>query len=204
MTSSTRRDHWLMLVKEITLMHHFLKKYNVVEAPLQAWEVHSRTILGIIRLHAAREMLRISPPDPKKFLIFSLFEEVPKGDFVLEELAEISLKAGIARNPCSASSILRNMNMDQLGSILKEEGEVKCKEKGIETDKEEMLAPLESAINQSREEGREIEKAKATTTELEEEGISESVAVLMVRIFSFMGYSPKFNYTNTLFGSRRH
>ncbi|KAF8046830.1 hypothetical protein N665_3389s0003 [Sinapis alba] len=180
MTSSTRRDHWLMLVKEIILMHQFLKNYNV-QAPSQAWEVHSRTILGVIRLHAAREMLRISPPDPKKFLIFSLFEEVPKGDFVLEELAEISLKVGAAtQNPCSASSILRNMNMDQLGNILKEDGEAKCKEMEKETDhKEEMLASLESAVNQTREEGREIEKAKATTTELEEEGITESVAVLM-------------------------
>ncbi|KAL9841528.1 hypothetical protein AtNW77_Chr2g0240021 [Arabidopsis thaliana] len=42
-----------------------------------------------------------------------------------------------------------------------------------------MLASLESAVNQSREEGKVIEKAKATTAELEEEGISESVAVLM-------------------------
>lgn len=162
-------------------MHQFLEKYNVQAAP-QAWEVHSRTILGIIRLHAAREMLRISPPDPKKFLIFSLFEEVPKGDFVLEELADISQKVGATKNPCSASSILRNMNMEQLGNILKEEGEAKCKEIVKETDhKEEMLASLESAVNQTREEGREIEKAKATTTELEEEGITESVAVLMVR-----------------------
>lgn len=50
-------------------------------------------------------------------------------------------------------------------------------------DKEEMLASLEGAVNQTREEGREIEKAKATTRELEEEGITESVAVLMVRTF---------------------
>uniref|UniRef100_M4EQZ2 Uncharacterized protein n=1 Tax=Brassica campestris TaxID=3711 RepID=M4EQZ2_BRACM len=178
MTSSTRRDHWLMLVKEITLMHQFLKKYNV-ESPLQAWEILSRTILGVIRLHAAREMLRISPPDPKKFLIFSLFEEVPKGDFVLEELAEISQKVGTAKTPCSSSSILRNMNMEQLGNILKEAEEDKCKEKGKVIDKEEMLVSLESAVNQTREEGKEIEKAKATTTELEEEGITESVAVLM-------------------------
>ena len=182
MTSSTRRDHWLMLVKEITLMHQFLKKYNV-ESPLQAREIHSRTILGIIRLHAAREMLRISPPDPKKFLIFSLFEEVPKGDFVLEELAEISQKVGTAKTPCSSSSILRNMNMEQLGNILKEAEEDKCKEKGKVIDKEEMLVSLESAVNQTREEGKEIEKAKATTAELEEEGITESVAVLMVRKF---------------------
>ncbi|CAN7096053.1 unnamed protein product [Brassica rapa subsp. narinosa] len=178
MTSSTRRDHWLMLVKEITLMHQFLKKYNV-KSPLQAREIHSRTILGIIRLHAAREMLRISPPDPKKFLIFSLFEEVPKGDFVLEELAEISQKVGTAKTPCSSSSILRNMNMEQLGNILKEAEEDKCKEKGKVIDKEEMLVSLESAVNQTREEGKEIEKAKATTAELEEEGITESVAVLM-------------------------
>lgn len=183
MTSSTRRDHWLMLVKEITLMHQFLRKYNV-EAPLQEWEIYSRTILGIIRLHAAREMLRISPPDPKKFLIFSLFEEVPKGDYVLQELAEISLKMCSTRNPCSASSILRNMNnMKQLDNILKEEGEGSCKEKGQVADKEEMLASLETVVNQSREEGRAIDKAKATTTELEEEGISESVVVLMVSRF---------------------
>lgn len=50
-------------------------------------------------------------------------------------------------------------------------------------DKKEMFASLESAVNQTREEGREIEKAKSTTTELEEEGIAESVAVLMVRRF---------------------
>ncbi|KAF3579080.1 hypothetical protein DY000_02034048 [Brassica cretica] len=131
-------------------------------------------------ISTAREMLRISPPDPKKFLIFSLFEEVPKGDFVLEELAEISIKVGATKNPCSASSILRSMNMDQLGNILKEEGEAQCKEIVKETDhKEEMLTSLESAVNQTKEEEREIEKAKATTTELEEEGITESVAVLM-------------------------
>ena len=134
-------------------------------------------------MHAAREMLRISPPDPKRFLIFSLFEEVPKGDSVLEELAEISQKVGTTKNPCSAGSILRNMNMEQLGSILKEEEEDKYKEKSKVIDKEEMLASLESAVNQTREEGREIEKAKATTRELEEEGITESVAVLMVRTF---------------------
>ncbi|EOA29254.1 hypothetical protein CARUB_v10025528mg [Capsella rubella] len=178
MTSSTRRDHWLMLVKEISLMHKFLRKFNV-ESPLQAWEIHSRTILGIIRLHAAREMLRISPPDPKKFLIFSLFEEVPKGDYVLEELAGISRKVGTTGTPCCASSILKNMNMDQLGNMLKEEGEDTCKEKVEVTDKGEMLASLENKVNQSREEGKVIEKAKATTAELEEEGISESVAVLM-------------------------
>ncbi|KAL0885649.1 hypothetical protein Bca101_009632 [Brassica carinata] len=128
-------------------------------------------------------MLRISTPNPKKFLIFSLFEEAPKGDFVLKELAEMSQKVATAKNLCSASSILRNINTEPLGNIFKEEEEDKCKEKGKVIDKKEMFASLESAVNQTREEGREIEMAKSTTTELEEEGIAESVAVLMVRRF---------------------
>ncbi|XP_010521312.1 PREDICTED: uncharacterized protein LOC104800240, partial [Tarenaya hassleriana] len=175
--SSTRRDHWLVLVKEIMLMHRFLRKFKF-EAPLLAWEIHSRTILAIIRLHAAREMLRISPPDPAKFLIFSLFEEVPKGDFVLEELAE-SLKVISTKNPCTASSILRNMNLAQLNIRLSEGAKDKIQEKDSVIDREDVHSSLESAVNQSREEARAIDRAKATTVKLEEEGISESVTVLM-------------------------
>jgi hypothetical protein len=39
---------------------------------------------------------------------------------------------------------------------------------------------LESAINQVREEAKEVEIAKATTEVLKEEGIGESATVLMV------------------------
>ncbi|KAL0338763.1 UNVERIFIED_CONTAM: hypothetical protein Sangu_1398400 [Sesamum angustifolium] len=77
MTSSTRRDHWLALGKEVMLLHQFLSKFKV-ESALEVWEMHARTILGIIRLHAAREMLRISPPVPESFLIFALLDELPR------------------------------------------------------------------------------------------------------------------------------
>ena len=109
MTSSTRRDHWLALVKEVMSLHHFLQKFNV-ESYVEAWEMHARSILGIIRLHAARELLRMSPPIPKNFLIFTLCEELPKGDYVLQELAA-SLKKLTTEHPCSGSTILRNSNV---------------------------------------------------------------------------------------------
>ncbi|KAL3830211.1 hypothetical protein ACJIZ3_019013 [Penstemon smallii] len=53
------------------------------------------------------------------------------------------------------------------------------------SDKGEIVQPessssLESAINQSREEAKEIDLAKATVEGLKEEGISESAQVLMV------------------------
>lgn len=178
MTTSTRRDHWLALVKEIMLLHRVLSKYNV-ESPVQVWEMHARTILGIIRLHAAREMLRISPPTPNSFLIFSLFDELPKGDFVLEALAE-SLKNVNSGHPCSASSILRNLNVSQACAPCVETEEITEKSK-ILGGQADNLSSLESAVDQVREEAKEIGIAKATAEELKEEGVSDSVAVLMVR-----------------------
>ncbi|XP_030927533.1 uncharacterized protein LOC115953854 [Quercus lobata] len=176
MTSSTRRDHWLALIKEIMFMHQFLLKYKV-ECPIQAWEMHARTILGIIRLHAAREMLRISPPTPTKFLIFALLDELPKGDYILGQLVD-SLKKINSGHPCSASSTLKNMNMSLsiISSVeVKEIGEENVCASGIDDNN----SSLEIAINQAREEEKKIVIAKATTKELKEEGITESTLVFM-------------------------
>lgn len=174
MTSSTRRDHWLAIVKEIMLLHKFLAKFKV-ESPLQKWEMHARTILGIIRLHAAREMLRISPPDPKSFLIFLLFDELPTGSNVLQEVAE-SLKTVDIGHPCSATSVLRNLNVSQ-GCTQHTE-----KETGIANNRPDNLESLETAVEQVREEAKEINIAKAKADELKDEGIGNSALVLMVRL----------------------
>ncbi|KAJ7971929.1 DUF639 family protein [Quillaja saponaria] len=190
LTSSTRRDHWLALTKEIMLMHQFLSKYKV-EDPIQAWEMHARTILGIIRLHAAREMLRISPPTPTKFLIFSLFDEIPKGDYVLEELAE-SLKKVNRGHPCNASSILRSMNMTRSiisGAEVKQVAEESKSVSGLDAT---TPSSLETAIKQAREEEKEVAIAKATTEELKGEGISDSTTVLMELLKPLQGVMPRF------------
>ncbi|KAG7027480.1 hypothetical protein SDJN02_11493, partial [Cucurbita argyrosperma subsp. argyrosperma] len=156
-TSSTRRDHWLALIKEIILLHCFLRKFNL-ENPMQVWEIHSRTILGIIRLHAARELLRISPPVPTKFLIFALCDELPKGDYVLKELAE-NLKLLNSGRPCNATATLRYLNMSQLTNSSVEEIEKVCNV----SERDEAQFSLENAINQAREKEKEVVHAKATT-----------------------------------------
>ncbi|XP_049348894.1 uncharacterized protein LOC125813432 [Solanum verrucosum] len=175
MTSSTRRDHWLALIKEIILLHRFLQKIKV-DSPSGSWEMHARTILGIIRLHAAREMLRISPPVPKNFLIFDLLDELPKGDYVLEELAE-SLKKLDVGHPCSASSILRSLNISPMSVPVEVVKEIDDSNRiPGQTDN---VSSLGNAIDQAREEAKEIEKAKATVEELKGEGMGNSVQVLM-------------------------
>lgn len=178
MTSSTRRNHWLALIKEIILLHRFLRKFKV-DSPSGSWEMHARTILGIIRLHAAREMLRISPPVPKKFLIFDLLDELPKGDYVLEELAG-SLKKVDVGHPCSASSILRSLNISLMpvpAEVVKE-----INDSNRIPGQTDSVSSLGNAIDQAREEAKEIEKAKATVEELKGEGVGNSVQVLMVSV----------------------
>ncbi|CAJ1920231.1 unnamed protein product [Sphenostylis stenocarpa] len=183
LTSSTRRDHWLALVREIMFLHKFLLKYQI-KSPVQIWEMHARTMLGIIRLHAAREMLRISPPVPTKFLIFSLYNEIPKGDYVLEELADSlnSLNKSNNEQSCSASTILRSMNISKtivsdviIDEASQADGSVHV---GGSPSLISFETSLETAIQQSREEEKEILVAKATTEELKEEGVIDSVLVI--------------------------
>ncbi|KAJ8492566.1 hypothetical protein OPV22_014287 [Ensete ventricosum] len=170
MTSSTRRDHWLTLIKEVILLHHFTSKFNI-EHPVHVWEIHARTILGVLRLHAARELLRISPPAPANFLIFSLYEDLPKGDYVLAELAN-AVKQATGLSPCTATSILKGLNISHGVSLLN-------------TSEDETSSPadtlksLETTIDQVREEVKEVSVAKATVEEMKEEGISDSLLTLV-------------------------
>uniref|UniRef100_A0A803MJV1 Uncharacterized protein n=2 Tax=Chenopodium quinoa TaxID=63459 RepID=A0A803MJV1_CHEQI len=178
LTSSTRRNHWLVLTKEIILLHQFLSKKESLSAN-QVWEMHARTILGFTRLHAAREMLRMAPPLPQTFLIFTLFDELPKGDFIIEELAE-TLKLIETEEPCSASSILKNLNMSHKFAPEMESKESDVVEKvTLKSAQEDSFTTLDEAVTEVKEQAKEIESAKATTESLKEEGVVDSALVLL-------------------------
>lgn len=71
------------------------------------------------------------------------------------------------------------MNMSQ--SVLPGvEVEAVGKECTSASGQDDIPSSLESAINQVREEAKEVEIAKATTEVLKEDGIGESATVLMV------------------------
>lgn len=179
LTSSTRRDHWIALTKEIILLHQFLSKQESLSAK-QKWEMNARTILGIIRLHAAREMLRMAPPLPQSFLIFTLFEDLPKGDYIIEELAE-TLKLIDTGKPCSASSILRSLNMSNEIVPEKEREEPDVID-SLNSPHKQSLASLDDSVTEVREQAKEIKSAKATTEVLKEEGVVDSGLVLLVSV----------------------
>lgn len=177
MTSSTRREHWLTLIKEIILLHRFISRFNI-ESPMQALQMHARTILGVLRLHAARQMLRISPPVPTNFLIFTLYDDLPKGDYVLEELSN-SMKQTNKIKHCNAAFILKSLNMSLPMDTMK-------MQEGIEehpSNQADSLASLETTIGQIREEAKALSIAKATIEKMKADGISESLLVLVVSSF---------------------
>ncbi|CAL9117014.1 uncharacterized protein LOC135581368 isoform X1 [Musa acuminata AAA Group] len=184
MTSSTRRDHWLTLIKEIILLHQFTSKFNI-EHPVHVWEIHARTILGVLRLHAARELLRISPPAPANFLIFSLYEDLPKGDYVLAELAN-AVKQATGLSPCTATSILKGLNFSQSVSLSNRK-DASEEETSSQPD---TLKSLETTIDQVREEVKEVSVAKATVEEMKEEGISDSLLILVELASSIKNVVP--------------
>ncbi|PUZ42768.1 hypothetical protein GQ55_9G608500 [Panicum hallii var. hallii] len=174
MTSSTRRDMWLTLIREVLFIHRFISMYNI-ESPVHKWEVHSRIILGVIRLHAAREMLRMAPPPASSFLVFSLYDDLPKGDFVLEQLAS-NLKQTSTITRLSASYVFKGLSKSYVIPLSAEIA------KDHETDSnghEQPLASLENKIDQVKDEAREVTTANAAIEGMREEGITDSLLVLV-------------------------
>uniref|UniRef100_J3LK64 GRAM domain-containing protein n=1 Tax=Oryza brachyantha TaxID=4533 RepID=J3LK64_ORYBR len=174
MTSSIRRDMWLTLIREVIFLHRFISMYNI-DSPIHKWELHSRIILGVIRLHAAREMLRMSPPPPSSFLVFSLYEELPKGDFVLEQLAN-NLKETSTITPLSASHVFKGLSKSNRAALI---AEIAIEHDKDSSSHEEPLASLENTIGQVRDEAREVTVANAAIEGMKEEGITDSLLVLV-------------------------
>ncbi|KAJ4750334.1 ArgH (DUF639) [Rhynchospora pubera] len=174
LTGSTRRDLWLALIKEVILLHRFISMYDLSESPLQSSEMHSRAILGVIRLHAAREMLKMSPPPPNSFLTFSLYDDVPKGDYVLEELAN-SVKQTSKITPFGATDVLKRLDLisHPFEPISQEKIPV------LKEEQRNQAELLDSTVGQSKDEAMEVGIAKAAVHEVKEEGITDSLLVLV-------------------------
>uniref|UniRef100_A0ACD5TUU6 Uncharacterized protein n=1 Tax=Avena sativa TaxID=4498 RepID=A0ACD5TUU6_AVESA len=174
MTSSIRRDLWLTMIREVIFLHRFISAYNI-ESPIHRWEVHSRVILGVIRLHAAREMLRMSPPPPSSFLIFSLYDDLPKGDFVLEQLAN-NLKETSTITPFSASYVFKSLGKSDPIALFAEMAKEHDRDS---SNHEKPLASLGNTIDQVRDEAREVTVANASIEGMKEEGLTDSLVVLV-------------------------
>jgi hypothetical protein len=104
LTGRTRRDYWLATIREVMLVHQFIRTYQLEGVGKS--EALAKAVLGIARLRATRETFQVLPPKAESLLTYSLGAEMPGGDLILEELANSLRSTGRVERQVSDESDL--------------------------------------------------------------------------------------------------
>ncbi|KAJ7516496.1 hypothetical protein O6H91_22G060100 [Diphasiastrum complanatum] len=184
LTGHTRRDYWFNIIREVVLAHNFIRKYHL-ESDAQA-EAQAKAVLGIARLRATKETFHLLPVRPDLLLTFSVAEQLPGGDIVLEALAdklrkgdsEISLANELAisdklqSNHGESNSVPSPSESGARANVFKEDGMV------VGHVLIGDLTQLEKAVLQSQVTSKKVEAAQATIDGVKVEGIGTNLAVM--------------------------
>jgi hypothetical protein len=109
--------------------------------------------------------------------VFSLYDDLPKGDFVLEQLAS-NLKHTSTITRLSASYVFKGLSKSYVAPL---SAEIAKDQDTDSSGHEQPLASLENKIDQVKDEAREVTAANAAIEGMQEEGITDSLIVLVVR-----------------------
>lgn len=186
----TRRDYWLAIIREVLHVHEFIRKFGLSE--IQRVEALSKAIIGIFQYRAVKEVFHIIPSRSKTLLPFSLAENLPKGDEILEALHG-HLELLCMRTECTACETLPDVK--PLGGLLpvsmleltRKGFTLMKKADGIEENVSQIGAfyvgdrsPLDKAVWQSICYSGKAETARATVEQVKVEGIDTNLAVMKV------------------------
>ncbi|XP_024538912.1 uncharacterized protein LOC9657817 isoform X1 [Selaginella moellendorffii] len=178
LTGHSRRDYWLAIVREVIMAHQFIRSSSLEGVGRS--EARARAVLGCGRLRATKEAYHMLPRNPEALLTFSLTEELPGGDMVLEALAERLKRAAEGENEISRESrgsrIFSSAAVTELSAL----GTDAYKDAGIPVG--EVLigdyTQLEKAVQQARSSSRKVELAQSTIEGVRVEGIGTNVAIM--------------------------
>ncbi|KAK1257083.1 hypothetical protein QJS04_geneDACA019235 [Acorus gramineus] len=193
----SRRDYWLSIILEIFHVHSFIRKFSLKEN--QQAEALAKATLGIFRYRAVKEAFHFMPSHFKTLLPFSLADNLPKGDEILDALArhlELLDRTVQTNNDPEISSHLQLqagslqvflVTLVRFGFLLPNEvdgasqtgyhvGDVYVGEK----------SPLELAVKWSISASGRAEAAQATVDQVKVEGIDTNIAVMKELLFPFI------------------
>lgn len=190
----SRRNYWLAIIREVTYVSRFTRKFN--RQPIQQAEAFSKSILAILRYRACREAFHVTPSHYKILLPFNLAEELPKGDEILEalynhlQLLQISSgspshhEESFATQPSRGLLPVSLLALTRLGFSL-------CEESVIVEDRDLQvgdffigdISPLEMSVKQSVCDSGPAEAARATVEQVRVEGLDTNVAVMKELLF---------------------
>ncbi|KAG0613383.1 hypothetical protein M758_6G098900 [Ceratodon purpureus] len=189
LTGRTRRDYWLATIREVMLVHQFIRTYQLEGVGKS--EALAKAVLGIARLRATRDTFQVLPPKPESLLTYSLGAEMPGGDLILAELANSLRSTGrvegqvrdesdldrhhggkIYISPAAAAVASLRPSTPKSAEKMKESsvpiGEILIGES----------TALERAILQSRDNSKKALLAQATIDGVKVEGIDTNAAVM--------------------------
>lgn len=83
----TRRDYWLAIFCEVLYAHRFVFKFRI--SGLERDEMLLKAIFGILLVQALKEMNSTLPLCFQALLMFNVCDQLPRGDLILEKLANI-------------------------------------------------------------------------------------------------------------------
>ncbi|CAH2053395.1 unnamed protein product [Thlaspi arvense] len=180
----TRRDYWLATIREILYVNRYINKYKITG--LAKDEALSKAVLGIIRVQAIQELSLTNSTCYENLLPFSLCDQLPGGDLILETLAEMSTSRDLHRsNRSKDTGKLQSSASDmvsQLGSVF---GGSSPRSRTKETSSlvvGEVLVgdvnPLERAVKESRKNYEKVVLAQETINGVKMDGIDTNLAVM--------------------------
>ncbi|KAJ7538678.1 hypothetical protein O6H91_11G058700 [Diphasiastrum complanatum] len=179
-----RRDYWLNIIREVALAHNFVRKFHLGGA--HQTEVQAKAVLGIVRLCATRALVHLLPLRPELLLTFSLANQLPGGDLVLEALADRICKGELGalvvrdevdvKHQAAAGPVIASFS----GSNKPLSGAFVSKEEGIPIG--EVLVGnmnnLEKAILNSRIYSKKVEVAQTTIEGVKLDDLGKKLAAM--------------------------
>lgn len=198
LTGRTRRDYWLAIIREVISVHQFIITYQLEGVGKD--EALAKAVLGIARLRATKETFHVLPPKPESLLTYSLGAEMPGGDLILAELANLLRSTGRGEGQANEESALDKQQGNRIYAISAAAIVSTFRPstpKGVERIKETPLpigeiligetTALEKAILQSRDNTKKVLLAQATIEGVKVEGIGTNAAVMKVHVPSQHG-----------------
>lgn len=192
----TRRDYWLAIMREILLVHKFIRKFQI--SGVARDEALSKAVLGILRLQAIQE-LSSTDIRHEDILLFNLCEELPGGDLILKTLATMSsVKEAESTNHYkngggmySASSMAMVTGLGFVFGTKSSDPNVTALAVGEVAVGE--MSSLERAVRESKDSYKKVVVAQATVDGVKVDGLDTNLAVMKVRPLLLSGIGTMFS-----------
>lgn len=186
----SRRDYWLAIIREILYVHRFIRKFQITG--VERDEALLKAILGILRVHAIKEISSTAPICCEPLLTFNVCDQLPGGDLILETLASMSstrllertntTKAGRGMYSISALSMASN-----LGFVFGTSADIPNERKLVVGEiAVGGLSPLEKAVKESRSSYKKVVLAQASVDGVKVDGIDTNLALMKVVLIFLM------------------